>query len=369
MIPTCASSSRWRGRCSATCMTCGPGCDFVELPGAATDSGSVAWYEPDHHILRPNDGFFARREAGTAHWSILTPELSLHGDLGQLTTGPGIDRGRRHDRDNLADGFLASAGDPEDLEAIGVFPADAWKDPTAAGGLMRRRRPPWPGPKIGDNSAAALAAVREEAMTCRRCPLWKPATQTVFGEGPAHAALMLVGETAGDQEDLQGRPFVGPAGQLLDRCLAEAGIDRSATYVTNAVKHFKFEPRGKRRIHSKPQAPEIEACHWWIDQERMIIRPKVTVALGATAARSLLGRVVTIGRTRGQPITLADGGECWVTIHPSYLLRIDDPDRAEAEREAFIADLTLAAARAKISRLHRMQSLLLPYLHSQVVDF
>jgi uracil-DNA glycosylase family protein len=158
---------------------------------------------------------------------------------------------------------------------------------------------------------------------------------------------MLVGEQPGDQEDLAGRPFVGPAGQLLDRCLAEAGIERSRTYVTNSVKHFKFEPRGKRRIHAKPQAPEIEACHWWIDQERMIIKPRVTIALGATAARSLLGRVVTIGRTRGQPIELADGGECWVTIHPSYLLRIDDPARADAERDAFIADLKRAAARAK----------------------
>jgi len=300
-------------------------------------SRAVAWYEPGHHILRANADFFARREADTPCWSILTPDLSLHSDQRALSMGPGVER---------SDGgieaiwarFLGSsdASGRKELPVPALAPATAI-DP--GDDVLARAR-------IGDNSTAALAAVREEAMSCRRCPLWKPATQTVFGEGPADAPLMLVGEQPGDQEDLAGRPFVGPAGQLLDRCLAEAGIDRAQTYVTNAVKHFKFEPRGKRRIHSKPQAPEIEACHWWIDQERMILKPRVTVALGATAARSLLGRVVTIGRTRGQPIELADGGECWVTIHPSYLLRIDDPARADAERDAFIADLKQAAKRA-----------------------
>jgi DNA polymerase len=313
------------------------GLRFVALADGA-GSRAVAWHEPGHHTLRANAEYFARREAGTPHWSILTPELSLHSDLGQLTTGPGIERGDDA-VEEIWQRFLgqqeASAGKERARRTLATAAAsDAGGD-----GLARTR--------IGDNSAAALTALREEAMSCRRCPLWKPATQTVFGEGSANAPMMLVGEQPGDQEDLAGRPFVGPAGQLLDRCLAEAGIDRSQTYVTNAVKHFKFEPRGKRRIHMKPQAPEIEACHWWIDQERMIIKPRVTVALGASAARSLLGRVVTIGRTRGQPIELADGGECWVTIHPSYLLRIDDPARAEAERDAFVADLKRAAARMK----------------------
>ncbi len=310
---------------------------FAELTDGE-GSRAVAWYEPAHHILRANADYFARRQADTPRWSILTPELSLHSDLGALTTGPGVEA-----RDGAIEAIWArflGGSEPAERKEL---PARALASSTAGdpgGDVLAKAR-------IGDNSTAAWAAVREEAMSCRRCHLWKPATQTVFGEGPADAPLMLVGEQPGDQEDLAGRPFVGPAGQLLDRCLAEAGIDRSQTYVTNAVKHFKFEPRGKRRIHSKPQAPEIEACHWWIDQERMILKPRVTVALGATAARSLLGRVVTIGRTRGQPIELTDGGECWVTIHPSYLLRIDDPARAEAERDAFIADLKRAAKRAK----------------------
>ena len=143
---------------------------------------------------------------------------------------------------------------------------------------------------------------------------------------------MFVGEQPGDQEDLAGRPFVGPAGQVFDEALEKAGIPRSEVYVTNAVKHFKFEQRGKRRIHSKPDAGEIEACRWWIDQERSLIRPPVTVALGATAARSILGKVVTISRVRGSPLALADGGECWVTVHPSFLLRIPEPERRAEER-------------------------------------
>jgi DNA polymerase len=188
-------------------------------------------------------------------------------------------------------------------------------------------------------------ALREEAMGCTRCHLYKCATQTVFGEGAVSAKLMLVGEQPGDQEDLAGQPFVGPAGQMLDRALEEAGVERGTTYVTNAVKHFKFEQRGKRRIHSKPNGPEIEACRWWIDQERMLIRPPVTVALGATAARSLLHKVVTISGTRGQPIQLEDGGECWVTIHPSYLLRLRDKADKEREYAQFVDDLRTANAR------------------------
>ena len=198
--------------------------------------------------------------------------------------------------------------------------------------------------EIGGNSDAAWAALREESMGCTRCPLYRPTTQTVFGEGPVDAALMFVGEQPGDQEDLAGRPFVGPAGQVFDRALAQAGIDRARTYVTNAVKHFKFEQRGKRRIHSKPDAGEIEACRWWIDQERMIVRPKVTVALGATAARSLFGKTMTIGRERGRLMQLPDGGEAWITVHPSYLLRLPDEAQKADEFARFVEDLKLAGA-------------------------
>jgi len=192
---------------------------------------------------------------------------------------------------------------------------------------------------IGGNSQRALDAVREEARGCRRCDLYRNATQTVFGEGPVGARIMLVGEQPGDQEDLAGRPFVGPAGQMLDRALEEAGLDRQTTYVTNAVKHFKFTQRGKRRIHSKPDSGEITACRWWIDQERDLVRPLVTMALGATAARALLGRTVTISRTRGAPVAMADGQELWVTVHPSYLLRMPDRDAAKLEYGRFVDDL------------------------------
>jgi len=197
------------------------------------------------------------------------------------------------------------------------------------------------------NLATAWAAVREEAAHCTRCDLYKCATQTVFGEGPLDARIVFVGEQPGDQEDLAGRPFVGPAGKLFDAALEEAGIDRTRTYVTNAVKHFKFVQRGKRRIHSKPDAGEIEACRWWIDRERELIKPPVTVALGATAARSLIGKVVTISGTRGKPQQLADGSECWVTVHPSFLLRLPDEEARRSERKKFVDDLKRIRDRAK----------------------
>lgn len=197
------------------------------------------------------------------------------------------------------------------------------------------------------NLRSSWEALFDEARTCTRCDLYKCATQTVFGEGPLHPKLMFVGEQPGDSEDLEGRPFVGPAGQLLDELLAKAGVDRSQTYVTNAVKHFKWERRGKRRIHSKPNPGEIEACRFWIERERELIRPPVTVALGATAARSLLGKAVTIGKVRGQPIALPDGLEAWVTMHPSALLRMPDRERRHEERERFVEEMKTIWKRAE----------------------
>ncbi len=173
----------------------------------------------------------------------------------------------------------------------------------------------------------------------------------MFGEGPLDASIMFVGEQPGDHEDLEGRPFIGPAGEVFDAALEKAGIDRATVYVTNAVKHFKFIPRGKRRIHNKPDAGEIEACRWWLAHERELIRPPVTVALGATAARSLVGKVVTISKVRGEPLQLADGSECWVTVHPSSLLRIPDQEGRREARALFVRDLKLIKARAeKLSR-------------------
>jgi DNA polymerase len=198
----------------------------------------------------------------------------------------------------------------------------------------------------GGNMRAAWEALLKDARKCTRCDLYKHATQTVFGEGPLDVSIMFVGEQPGDQEDIAGRPFVGPAGTLFDAALEKAGIDRSTVYVTNAVKHFKFVQKGKKRIHNKPDAGEVEACRWWIEHERELIRPAITVALGATAARSLVGKTVTISKVRGEPLKLADGSECWVTVHPSFLLRIPDEARRHEERALFVRDLKRIKARA-----------------------
>jgi DNA polymerase len=192
-------------------------------------------------------------------------------------------------------------------------------------------------------SIKTLSQLREAEADCTRCPLYRDATQVVPGEGSARARFMLVGEQPGDKEDIAGRPFVGPAGRVLDQALADAGIPRDETFVTNAVKHFKHEMRGKRRLHKRPNAYEIERCKWWNDIERLIVKPDVVVALGATAARSLLGRVVTIGKVRGEPIDLHDGTRLVVTIHPSALLRIRDEEDKRAQYRDFVKDLKAAA--------------------------
>jgi DNA polymerase len=199
----------------------------------------------------------------------------------------------------------------------------------------------------GGNLRSAWEALVKDARHCERCDLYRYATQTVFGEGPLDASIMFVGEQPGDQEDLAGRPFVGPAGAIFDAALEAAGIDRRAVYVTNAVKHFKFVQRGKRRIHNKPDAGEIAACRWWIDHERELVRPTVTVALGATAARSLIGKVVTISKVRGEPLMLADGSECWVTVHPSSILRAPDEAGRREGKRLFLRDLKLIKARVE----------------------
>jgi DNA polymerase len=190
----------------------------------------------------------------------------------------------------------------------------------------------------------SLSGLREAENACRRCPLYKGATQAVPGEGSKHATLMLVGEQPGDKEDLAGKPFVGPAGRLLDRALEDAGILRKTVFVTNAVKHFKHEMRGKRRLHKRPNAYEIQRCRWWLGRERAIVKPAVIVALGATAARTLFERPMAIGKNRGQELRLADGTPAFITIHPSALLRIEDQSDKQREYRAFAADLRSAAA-------------------------
>lgn len=227
-------------------------------------------------------------------------------------------------------------------------PPDAGGAADADGGRGRVARPSRavasldaPGP-----TPPSLIALAAAVSACRRCDLWRSATRAVPGEGPAHPRLMLVGEQPGDSEDLAGRPFVGPAGQLLDRALADAGVERTEVFVTNAVKHFKNEPRGKRRLHRTPDAGEVRACRWWLDQERALARPRLVVALGATAARAVFGKATAVGASRGRSFVLADGTAARVTLHPSALLRMPQAaDRARAYA-GFVEDLRAAAAAA-----------------------
>jgi uracil-DNA glycosylase family protein len=192
----------------------------------------------------------------------------------------------------------------------------------------------------------SLSAIRRAAADCKNCPLWKSGTQTVFGEGKPSSTIMIVGEQPGDQEDLSGRPFVGPAGKLLDRALEDAGIARNDTYVTNAVKHFKWEPRGKRRIHKKPSPREIAACRPWLEAELRIIRPKTVVCLGATATLAILGPKVRVLRDRGRVFSSPMAARVFVTIHPSLLLRLTDRSDAEREYDLFVRDLRAATKEA-----------------------
>jgi DNA polymerase len=338
------------------------------------DDRFVAFFEPDHHIVRRAAPFFVNRFTNMC-WSILTPELSVHWDGKSLEEGPGATRADAPDGDPLEETwrtYYSNIFNPARLKVgamLKEMPKKYWRNmpetslvaPLIAGARARElemidrsvakeglenavaaERSVQP----GGNLRAAWEALLKDARNCTRCELYKCGTQTVFGEGPLDAPIMFVGEQPGDNEDLEGRPFVGPAGQLFDASLEKAGIDRATVYVTNAVKHFKFERRGKRRIHSKPDAGEIEACRWWQEQERELIRPPLTVALGATAARSLIGKVVTISKVRGEPLQLADGGECWVTVHPSFLLRMPDPERRDEERARFVDDLKRIKKRA-----------------------
>jgi DNA polymerase len=334
---------------------------FLRFRELAGEDGPrfVAWFEPEHHIVRANAGFFVDRFA-SMDWSILTPDLSLHWDGRTLREGPGATRDDAPAGDPIEavwKTYYASIFNPARMKVgamLKEMPRKYWKNmPETAlvpgliasaqareSGMIEKART-----SVGGNIQAAWAALRDEAAACTRCHLHRHATQTVFGEGPVDAALIFVGEQPGDQEDLAGTPFVGPAGQMFDRAIAEAGIDRSGVYVTNAVKHFKFEQRGKRRIHQKPDAGEITACRWWIEQEKALVKPQVTVALGATAARSLFGKAMAIGKERGRAHMLPDGSEAWITIHPSFLLRLPDRDAAAAEFENFVADLKAVKAR------------------------
>ena len=334
---------------------------LVEADEAEGGDRYVAWFEPDHHILRANAGFFMRRFANM-RWSILTPRGSLHWDGETMTEGPAAERSDAPQGDPMEDlwrTYYASIFNPARLK-IGAMlkemPKKYWKNmPEAAlipelvaGAQSREAKMVEKGALEFDERPETLAAIDKAISACRKCPIGLLDNHAVMGEGPQDAALMIVGEQPGDQEDMKGRPFVGPAGQLLDDHLQTAGIDRSAAYVTNAVKHFKYVQRGKRRIHQSPAAKEIDTCRWWMESERAIVQPKLVLAMGASAARGMLGKTVSISNARGAPIQLEDGSELWVTAHPSYLLRLDGAARDEQVR---LFDNDLRAVRQRLEEI------------------
>jgi DNA polymerase len=321
----------------------------------------VAWFEPEHHILRVNAGFFVRRFANM-HWSILTPQGSLHWDTESLAEGPPAQRGDAPSSDPAEDlwrTYYASIFNPARLKVgamLKEMPKKYWKNmPEAAlipelvaGAQVREAGMVERGAMEQQERPETLEAIDRVIHACHRCPIGALENRAVMGEGPQHAPLMIVGEQPGDQEDLAGRPFVGPAGQLLDSHLQRAGIEREQAYVTNAVKHFKFVMRGKRRLHQSPVAKEIDTCRWWLESERALVKPRLVLALGASAARGLLGKTVSISKARGTPYRLDDGSELWVTAHPSYLLRLEGEAR-EAQERLFEADL--ATVRKRLDEL------------------
>jgi uracil-DNA glycosylase len=321
--------------------------------GREQKSHFVAWFEPEHHIVELAAPFFARRFADMP-WSILTPDVCAHWDGHAVSITPGVAKAEIPTPGRLEETwrrYAANIFNPARLttkmpsrrnlpQAPPVKPlikgpmiADAETEPHAPQESFMARK----------HADDAIEILREEAADCRACPLYKNATQTVFGEGQQTARIMLVGEQPGDKEDLAGKPFVGPAGQMLDRALEEAGIDRRKVYVTNAVKHFKFVPRGKIRLHQKPNTPEIKACRQWYERELAAIKPDLVVAMGATAAQSVFGKITPINKNRGRPIDLEDGTRALVTVHPSYLLRLPDADAKAREYRRFVEDLKTAA--------------------------
>jgi len=337
------------------------------------DDRHVAWFEPAHHIVEANAGFFMRRFANM-RWAILTPRRSVEWDGAELRFGPGADRREKPPPDageHLWLTYYQHIFNPARLKLATMrreMPARYWRNlPEAAliqplaGAAEARSRAmvdaaPTPARRIRPPIALHLAPSGEAPRTlqdlraatraCRDCPIGALATQSVCGEGPLQPSHMLVGEQPGDQEDLAGRPFVGPAGQLLDRALDRLGWPREQLFLANAVKHFKYELRGKRRLHKTAAQREADACLGWLDHEIAIVRPRALVALGATAARALLGRPVAVQAERGAWIEheRADGLPVFVTLHPSALLRLPDAERAAAWQR-WLADLALARQR------------------------
>lgn len=344
---------------------------FVRFRRVEDETGEawVAWFEPAHRVVEKTAPFFQRRFT-TMRWSILTPDGCAFWDGERQAFGPPATRDMAPDADEVEafwKTYYASTFNPARLKVKtmqGEMAKRYWKnlpeaavipELVAASQVRMEAMVAAPSPEPNARFARAVAKdverpaddivpdslseVERAVQGCRRCPLWRDATQGVCGEGPRAARLMIVGEQPGDQEDLAGRPFVGPAGKVLDAALEEAEIDRSDVYVTNAVKHFKHEPRGKRRLHKTPKAGEVTACRWWLDSERRLVKPKVVLAMGATAGLGVLGRKPAVTKERGRPIDLGDGSAGLLTVHPSYLLRIPDAEAKAMERRRFVDDL------------------------------
>lgn len=345
---------------------------FVRFKEIVDDSGRerfVAWFEPEHFVLERTAPFFARRFTGML-WGIVTPYQSAFWDGERLEFGDG-----GHKEDVPADdalepvwkSYFAAIFNPARLKVAMMkseMPVKYWRNlpeaelipdlirgakaaeeamiermasipPSRHLKQMERAEPEVPVTEV----FTSLTEVKAGVDACRRCPLYEMATQAVMGQGPASAELMFVGEQPGDQEDLSGKPFVGPAGKVFDAAMAEAGLDRERAYVTNAVKHFKFVPKGKKRLHQRPNAGEVKACSFWLGLEREMVKPTLIVAMGATAVSSLAGSTTTLGSVRGRVTVLEDGTRMYATVHPSYLLRIPDREEAARERARFVEDL------------------------------
>lgn len=334
----------------------------------------AAWFEPTHRIEEPVADFFVNR-FGDMDWAIVTPEVTLRYEDRALTM-EAVHNARPDTDDPLEQlwtTYYANIFNPARLKPDAMraeMPKKYWKNlpeaaliPDLIAGARARTAAmqdagataPRAGRRVDQTVAApmihrpvSLPALQGEVHACTRCPLHGPATQAVPGEGPADARLMIVGEQPGDREDIEGRPFTGPAGQLFDRLAAEAGLDRGAAYVTNAVKHFKFVQRGKRRIHQSPATGEINACRWWLDRELATVDPDLVLALGASAVQALTGDGRGLMQRRGTVERTGDGRPLLITLHPSYLLRLPDAEARAAASKDVIADLRLTQDMLKI---------------------
>lgn len=336
----------------------------------------AAWFEPSHYIMEPTAPFFAKR-FGDMDWTIVTPDLTAQFEDGRLSFAPGQPKPPLPEdaTEELWGTYFRNIFNPARVKLKAMqaeMPKKYWKNMPEAAHIpemiagararaaeMQAAAPSLP-PMRAERITARFAEARGEMQAevpgevpgegklaealagCRRCPLWENATQAVPGEGPLDARLMFVGEQPGDREDLEGRPFVGPAGQVFDRVLQEVGIAREDVYVTNAVKHFKFRPQGRRRLHQAPNNHEIDHCRWWLDLERERVRPELAVALGASALRGLTGSGTGLLKRRGKLETAGEQA-VFVTVHPSYLLRLRDPQQKADEEAAFRADLAEVA--------------------------